>query len=99
MNGEKANDEYLAPGCTAYDSWIQYQTYDVTDLVHTGENVIGAILGNGWAKGRFGFDGVVGDYGDRIAAFRKQRHEIGAHRARSADYKYSFHKKSLRFHS
>lgn len=62
LNGEKANDEYLAPGCTAYDSWIQYQTYDVTDLVHTGENVIGAILGNGWAKGRFGFDGVVGDY-------------------------------------
>ena len=62
LNGEKANDEYLAPGCTAYDSWIQYQTYDVTDLLHTGENVIGAILGNGWAKGRFGFDGVVGDY-------------------------------------
>ena len=60
LNGEKANDEYLVPGCTAYDSWIQYQTYDVTDLVHTGENVIGAILG--WAKGRFGFDGVVGDY-------------------------------------
>ena len=62
LNGEKANDEYLVPGCTAYDSWIQYQTYDVTDLIHTGENVIGAILGNGWAKGRFGFDGVVGDY-------------------------------------
>ena len=62
LNGEKANDEYLVPGCTAYDSWIQYQTYDVTDLLHTGENVIGAILGNGWAKGRFGFDGVVGDY-------------------------------------
>ena len=62
LNGEKANDEYLAPGCTAYDSWIQYQTYDVTDLVHTGENVIGAILGNGWAKGRFGFDGVVFDF-------------------------------------
>ena len=62
LNGEKANDEYLAPGCTAYDSWIQYQTYDVTDLIHAGENVIGAILGNGWAKGRFGFDGVVGDY-------------------------------------
>lgn len=50
LNGEKANDEYLAPGCTAYDSWIQYQTYDVTDLIHTGENVIGAILGNGWQK-------------------------------------------------
>ena len=62
LNGEKANDEYLAPGCTAYDRWIQYQTYDVTALVHEGDNVIGAILGNGWAKGRFGFDGKAGDY-------------------------------------
>ena len=23
VNGEKAGDEYLAPGCTAYDRWIQ----------------------------------------------------------------------------
>lgn len=62
VNGEKAGDEYLAPGCTAYDRWIQYQTYDVTALVRSGANVIGAILGNGWAKGRFGFDGGAGDY-------------------------------------
>ena len=62
INGKKAGDEYLAPGCTAYDYWIQYQTYDVTELLHSGTNVIGAILGNGWAKGRFGFDGHVGNY-------------------------------------
>lgn len=62
VNGEKAGDEYLAPGCTAYDRWIQYQTYDVTDLVKNGENVVGAVIGNGWAKGRFGFDGKAGCY-------------------------------------
>lgn len=62
VNGEKAGDEYLAPGCTAYDRWIQYQTYDVTDLVKSGENVVGAVIGNGWAKGRFGFDGKAGCY-------------------------------------
>ncbi len=26
VNGQKAGDEYLSPGCTAYDSWLQYQT-------------------------------------------------------------------------
>ncbi len=62
INGQKASDEYLAPGCTAYDRWIQYQTYDVTEMLQGGENVIGAVLGNGWAMGRFGFDGKAGDF-------------------------------------
>ncbi|MEG1426922.1 MAG: family 78 glycoside hydrolase catalytic domain, partial [Oscillospiraceae bacterium] len=62
MNGKKVGEEYLAPGCTAYDKWIQYQTYDVTDYILPGENVIGAILGNGWAKGRFGFGGKAGSF-------------------------------------
>lgn len=62
LNGKKAGNEYLAPGCTAYDRFLQYQTYDVTALVESGENVIGAIVGNGWAKGRFGFDGKAGSY-------------------------------------
>ena len=62
LNGEKANDEYLAPGCTAYDSWIQYQTYDVTDLFTPAKTSSAPFWANGWAKGRFGFDGVVGDY-------------------------------------
>ena len=62
VNGEKADDEYLAPGCTGYDKWLQYQTYDVTDLLHAGANTVGAMLGNGWAKGHFGFDGKAADY-------------------------------------
>ncbi|MBQ2668275.1 MAG: family 78 glycoside hydrolase catalytic domain [Clostridia bacterium] len=57
INGQKANDEYLTPNYNAYSLWMQYQTYDVTALLHSGDNAIGAILGNGWAKGRFGFDG------------------------------------------
>lgn len=54
MNGIRVGAEYLAPGCTTYDEWVQYQTYDVTSCMKMGENVIGAMLGNGWAKGRFG---------------------------------------------
>jgi len=54
INGQRVADEYLAPSCNAYDQWIQVQTYDVTSLVNSGSNVIGAMLGNSWAKGRFG---------------------------------------------
>jgi len=55
INGQKVGDEYFTPFCNAYDKWIQYQTFDVTDLVIQGDNCVGAMLGNGWYKGRFSF--------------------------------------------
>ena len=67
INGKKVGNEYLLPGLHAYDQWIQYQTYDVTNYLMPGENAIGAMLGNGWFKGRFGFDGGYENlYGDRF---------------------------------
>ena len=69
VNGEKAGDEYLAPGCTAYDRWLQYQTYDVTPLLHEGWNTVGAMLGNGWAKGRFGFGGIPASFETKEKGF------------------------------
>lgn len=62
INGHKVGNEYLTPYCNAYDKWLQYQTFDVTDLLNQGENAIGVMLGNGWYKGRFGFAGQVGGY-------------------------------------
>lgn len=56
INGEKVSDEYLTPYCNNYDQWIQYQTYDVTDMMKTGNISIEVLLGNGWYKGRFGLD-------------------------------------------
>ncbi|KKB73056.1 MULTISPECIES: alpha-L-rhamnosidase [Bacillus] len=68
VNGEKAGNEFLAPHFNAYDKWIQYQTYDVTRLVQQGENTVEVMLGNGWYKGRFGFEGNAENlYGDRFA--------------------------------
>lgn len=68
INGKKVGDEYLAPGFHAYDYWLQYQTYDVTDQLKQGENAIGVMLGNGWYKGRFGMDGGHYElYGDQFA--------------------------------
>lgn len=63
------SEEYFAPGFNAYDFWLQYQTYDITNLLKSGDNAIGIMLGNGIYKGRFGFDGGHnGLYGDKFAA-------------------------------
>ena len=67
LNGEKIGDEYLAPGFHSYDFWQQYQTYDVTAALKADGNAIGFMLGDGWYKGRFGFDGGYEDlYGDQF---------------------------------
>ena len=48
LNGQKVADHELDPGWTNYDKKIQYVKFDITDLVHTGKNVLGAEVGNGW---------------------------------------------------
>ena len=69
INGKKAGDEFLAPGYHSYDFHLQTQTYDVTDLLLQGENEISIFLGEGWFKGRLGFDGGYTNlYGDRLYA-------------------------------
>ena len=54
VNGQKVGNEYLAPGCTGVDRLVQIYTYDITDMLNDGSNVLGVMMGNGWAKGRFG---------------------------------------------
>jgi alpha-L-rhamnosidase len=65
IGGRKAGDEFLAPGYHSYDRHLQVQTYDVTDMLKDGENSLSFLLGDGWFKGRLGFDGGWPDlYGD-----------------------------------
>ena len=51
LNGERVGDEYFMPGWTDYKQRIYYRAYDVTEMLETGENAIGAILGDGWFRG------------------------------------------------
>jgi alpha-L-rhamnosidase len=68
INGKKVGDEYLTPYFNAYDKWIQYQTFDITEMLQPGENAMGAMLGYGWYKGRFGLPDNQGNiYGDTMA--------------------------------
>ena len=67
LNGQRVGDGLLTPGWTSYARRLQYQTYDVTALVHSGNNAIGAILADGWYCGHLGFEGKRGLYGQRRA--------------------------------
>ena len=67
LNGRKVGEEYLLPGFHAYDFWQQFQTFDVSGMLRPGKNVLSVLMGNGWYKGRFGFDREEGErYGDRF---------------------------------
>lgn len=47
VNGEKVS-YVLAPGWTSYHHRVQYQEYDVTALIRTGENVLSITAAPGW---------------------------------------------------
>ena len=51
LNGQVVGDDVLTPGWTDYAIRVQYQVYDVTHLLRQGENVLGAVLGDGWYCG------------------------------------------------
>jgi beta-glucosidase-like glycosyl hydrolase len=66
LNGARVGDHELTPGWTAYESRLRYATFDVTELVAPGANVLGAWLGDGWWRGRLGWDGRSGIYGSDL---------------------------------
>jgi len=67
INGEKVGDTFFAPGWTNYKKRIQYQTYQVDEMLKE-KNKIEITVGNGWYKGILGFTCTPNHYGDRVAA-------------------------------
>ncbi len=57
LNGLRVGDALLTPGWTDYNKRIQYQVYDVIDLIQAGANAWGAILGDGWCVGHIAWVG------------------------------------------
>ena len=61
INGRKVDDSVLAPEFTNFRKRVLYRVHDVTALVQTGANAIGAMVGDGWygsflaPMGRFTF--------------------------------------------
>ena len=68
LNGQTVGDYRMAPGWTSYHNRLQYQIYDVTELL-AAENEIGITVGNGWYKGILGFYCQPNQYGTQVGAF------------------------------
>jgi len=66
INGQRVGDELFTPGWTAYQKRLQYQSYDVTDLLTTGTSALGAVLGDGWYRGNIGFKDQRNYYGETL---------------------------------
>lgn len=47
INGSKVSDAVLTPGWSDYRKTVFYDSYDVTEMLHSGENALGVLLGNG----------------------------------------------------
>lgn len=65
MNGAELDEQLLTPGYTDYNHRVQYQTYDVTDRIHMGENVMGAVVGDGWYRGCINIGSIRNSYGTK----------------------------------
>ena len=63
LNGKKAGGFCFAPGYTDYRKRVQYQTYDVTEMLREGENAITMQLADGWYRGSCGAWGRTNQYG------------------------------------
>ncbi|MDH4239767.1 MAG: glycoside hydrolase family 78 protein [Phycisphaerae bacterium] len=69
INGERVGKDYFTPGWTDYAKRVYYQTYDVTNLLKSGDNAIGAILADGWYAGYLGFGKKREHYGSKPRLF------------------------------
>lgn len=66
LNGQLVSTDYFSPGFTSYKKALQYNYFDVTSLL--GEiNELIAVVGAGWAIGRFTYNSKTHITADRQA--------------------------------
>lgn len=63
INGKPASEDVLTPGWSSYEWRLRYAQWDVTNLIEES-SVLGIAVGNGWYRGRLGFNGKRALYGN-----------------------------------
>lgn len=98
INGRRVGDLEMAPGWTSYRHRLQYQVFDVTELVREGENVVGVEVAEGWYAGRLRWgEGVRNFYGDRLGVLAQleMRMVDGTERVVVSDESWVSHQSAL----
>ena len=83
INGERVGNDFYNPGFTQYDKTHMYQTYDVTGMIQSGRNAMGAMMAEGWWSGLLSYVPIWNHFGDRqsllarlVITFRDGSQEI-----------------------
>ena len=84
VNGQRAGEEFLPPGDMDFRKRTLYEAFDVTGLIHEGENVIGAVLASGW-------------YGDQTSYAIENYHFYGDRQALLAVLRVTLEDGSVRY--
>jgi alpha-L-rhamnosidase len=71
INGKIVGNDNYNPGFTDYNRTHMYQIYDVTDMLKSGDNAAGAMLGEGWWSGLLSFGTIWNHFGDRQSLLAK----------------------------
>lgn len=77
INGQRVGDSILTPGWNSYSERVLVDTDDITALLRPGRNAISVRVADGWYRGRMGFSGRTGIYGDRSGALVQLEAEAG----------------------
>lgn len=87
LNGRPVTDDVLAPGWQSYQHRIAVRTYDVSELLATGENLVEVRLGDGWWAGRVGFNELRAVYGPDVGVIAQLEMTFagGEHRVLATD--------------
>ena len=72
LNGKRVGQDVMAPGWTDYRERVLYQTYDVTQMLKGGSNVLSALLAPGWYSTSLEWLQQPNNYGDTPPALRAQ---------------------------
>lgn len=68
VNGQQVGNAWFAPGDSQFRETLGYHVYDVTDLLRSGDNALGAELFQGWYTGYMTFTASnYNFFGDREA--------------------------------
>ncbi|MFM9132774.1 MAG: alpha-L-rhamnosidase N-terminal domain-containing protein, partial [Actinomycetota bacterium] len=76
LNGERIGDIEMTPGFTSYRRNLQVHCFDVTGMLRTGRNALGATLSDGWWRGQHGVIREIDAYGADVAFLAELHMEL-----------------------
>lgn len=76
INGNRVGEDYMAPGWTSYNSRLQYRQYDITEMLVSGQNIIGAEVGFGWYRSYISWGGTINNFYGNVLGLLAQIHIV-----------------------